>query len=295
MPTDPHPPRALVTGSDGQLGRAFVSRLAEVWAVTGVDRGEIDLTRPTDLRQLVDEVRPSLIINCAAWNDVDGAETHPLDAFRTNGDVVWYLADLARARDATLVHFSSDFVFDGTKTEPHTEDDDPAPQSVYGMSKLAGERNATRAERHYVLRLASLYGGHTRRTSTDWFIERARAGERVTAFGNRTVSPSYVPHVVDQTCRLLDVGAPFGLYHAASADWCLWTDIAARILARVGKSDLLVPTTFDNPPDRAPRPQHCALSSAKLAAAIGPLPGWREALDDYLGRVQVLPELHRTE
>lgn len=253
--------------------------------MTAVDRPEIDLTNVADLRRLVDRVRPSLIINCAAWNDVDGAEAHPLDAVRANADVVWHLADHARSLDATLIHFGSDFVFDGTSPVPYTEQDDPCPQSIYAMSKLAGERNATRSPRHYVLRLSSLYGGHTHRTSIDWFIDRAQTGASVPAFADRTVSPSYVPHIVEQTCRLLEIGAPFGLYHAGSADWCVWTDIAARVLARFGRPELLVPTAVQNQAGKAARPKRCALSSARLAAAAGPLPTWREALDDYLGRV----------
>lgn len=278
---------ALVTGSDGQLGKAFMERLAETPGLVGVDKAEIDLADTLALRRFLKDLRPARIINCAAYNDVDGAETHPLDAFRANGDLVWNLADYARGHDATLVHFSSDFVFDGVSRDAYREADAPAPQSVYAMSKLAGERYAAHAPRHYVLRLASLYGGHTRRTSTDWFITRAQAGEPVPAFADRTVSPSYVPHVVDATLRLLDLNGPSGLYHAGSADWCTWADLAARVLQRIGRPDLLVPTPFRNDPARAQRPQYCALSSERLAAVIGPLPGWREALDDYLDRIGI--------
>ena len=112
----------------------------------------------------------------------------------------------------------------GTLDRPYTEDDEPAPQSVYGMTKLVGERFAQRAERSYVLRLSSLYGGHTRRTTVDWILRQAQAGQRVTAFADRTVSPSYVPDVVEATLELVANAAPFGLYNCGSVDSCTWAD-----------------------------------------------------------------------
>lgn len=153
------------------------------------------------------------------------------------------------------------------------------------MSKLVGERYATHAPRHYVLRLSSVYGGHTRRTTTDWFIERARAGQPVPAFRDRTVSPSYVPVVVDATLRLLAKDAPQGLYHAVSTGSCTWADIASKVLQWIGRPDLLQPTRFQPDAHRAPRPKNCALANGKLAGVIGAIPEWGASLDDYLSTV----------
>ncbi|HOG27837.1 MAG TPA: dTDP-4-dehydrorhamnose reductase [Vicinamibacterales bacterium] len=274
--------RIFVAGSKGQLGAAFVSRLSREGEVTAVDLDELDLTEPARVRDAVRSSGPSLILNCAAFNDVDGAEARPLEAYRVNAEAAWTLAGLARDLGAVLVHYSSEFVFDGRLDRPYAEDDEPAPQSVYGATKLAGERFAAAAPKHYVLRLSSLYGGHTGRTTVDWFVRQASAGGPVRAFADRTVSPSYVPDVVRATLDLVGRGAPFGLYHCGSPDWCAWADIAGHILAACGRPELLEAVPFAHAPGRAARPRHCAMSSAKLGSVARAPRDWRTALDDYL-------------
>jgi dTDP-4-dehydrorhamnose reductase len=275
----------LVTGARGQLGAAFVGGLSGTTRVAGVDVEELDLTSPALVREFVRARRPTLILNCAAFNDVDGAETRPLAAARVNAEAVWTVATLAQELDAVLVHYSTDFVYDGRLERPCTEADDPSPQSVYGMTKLLGERAAAAAARHYVLRLSSLYGGHTRRTTVDWMLRQGLAGGRVTAFADRTVSLSYVPDVVRSTLSLLEGSAPFGLYNCGSADWCTWADVAARVLKACGRPDLLDAVPFAQAPDRAVRPKNCAMSSAKLSRVAAAPRAWAEALADYLSRL----------
>jgi dTDP-4-dehydrorhamnose reductase len=277
--------RVFVTGSKGQLGKAFVDRLSPDASVTGADVDDVDIADAGAVRAVVRDLRPTAIINCAAFTDVDGAEHRPLEAYRTNAEAVWCLAGLANELDAVLLHFSTEFVYDGTLDRPYTEDDDPAPQSVYGMTKLVGERFAGTAARSYVLRLSSLYGGHTRRTSVDWILRQAQSGGRVTAFADRTVSPSYVPDVVRVALDVLSSGAPFGLYNCGSVDWCTWADLAAHVLAACGRPDLLQRVPFVPQTDRAVRPRNCAMSAAKLCgAAVQPSRRWSEALSDYLMR-----------
>jgi dTDP-4-dehydrorhamnose reductase len=280
--------RVLVTGSKGQLGAAFMTRLADRAYVTGIDVDDVDLTDPALLRECVRRCRPTAIVNCAAFTDVDGAESRPLDAYRVNAEAVWCLAGLASELDAVLVHYGTEFVYDGTLDRPYTEEDDTAPQSVYGMTKLVGERFALGAKRSYALRLSSLYGGHTRRTTVDWILRQAQSGQPVTAFADRTVSPSYVPEVVDATLELLVKGAPFGLYNCGSMDSCSWADMAERVLATCGRPDLLKRVPFVEQPNRAVRPRNCTMSSAKLRAHVISAPGtWREALSDYLARLGI--------
>ena len=277
--------RVLVTGSKGQLGAAFMTRLSADVDVTGIDVDDVDLTDAALLREFVRRCRPTAIINCAAFTDVDGAESRPLDAYRVNAEAVWCLAGLASELDAVLVHYSTEFVYDGKLDRPYTEEDDTAPQSVYGMTKLVGERFALGAERSYALRLSSLYGGHTRRTTVDWILRQAEAGQRVTAFADRTVSPSYVPDVVEATLELLVKEAPFGLYNCGSVDWCSWADVAEQVLAACGRPELLERVPFVAQPNRAVRPRNCTMSSAKLRAHVAAAPrGWSEALSDYLAR-----------
>lgn len=276
--------RVLVTGSRGQLGNAFVARLSNATEVFGVDADDLDITDAVSVRAFVRARRPTLIINCAAFTDVDGAEVQALAACRVNGEAVSTLAGLAHELGATLVHYSTEFVYDGRLERPYTEEDEPFPQSIYGMTKLVGERYALAAGRSYVLRLSSLYGGHTRRTSVDWILRQGLAGQRVPAFTDRTVSPSYVPDVVEATLSLVGGSAPRGLYNCGSADWCTWADLASWILRRCGCSDLLDGVPFVALPNRAARPRNCAMSSARMGGvAISPRK-WSAALDDYLSR-----------
>jgi dTDP-4-dehydrorhamnose reductase len=280
--------RVLVTGSQGQLGAAFVKRLSACGPVTGVDVDDLDIAEPARVRDFVRAYKPSAIINCAAFTDVDGAESRPLAAIRVNAEAVWCLAGMARELGAVLVHYSTEFVYDGTLGRPYTEDDEPAPQSVYGMTKLAGERFAGHAEKSYVLRLSSLYGGHTRRTTVDWILRQAQAGQRVTAFADRTVSPSYVPDVVEATLDLVGRAAPFGLYNCGSVDCCSWAELAERALAACGRPDLLERVPFVAQPNRAVRPKNCSMSSARLCGQVVAAPrSWSDALSDYLLRLGI--------
>jgi dTDP-4-dehydrorhamnose reductase len=280
--------RVLVTGSKGQLGKAFIDRLSVDCAVTGVDLDELDVADRIRVREFVRGRRPATIINCAAFTNVDGAESQPLDAIRANAEAVWNLARLADEFGAALLHFSTEFVWDGELDRPYAEDDEPAPKSVYGITKLLGERFALAAGRTYVLRLSSLYGGHTGRTSVDWIIRQARANLPVTAFSDRTVSPSYVPDVVSASLELLGSGAPFGLYNCGSSDWCAWAGLAAHVLGTIGRPDLLEPVPFVPQPGRAVRPKNCTMSSAKLGRQVTVPPrSWRAALSDYLLRLGV--------
>jgi dTDP-4-dehydrorhamnose reductase len=283
-PDSPQPngSRVLVTGALGQLGTAFVAQLSRSTHVVGVDMNNLDITREADVMAFARDMRPTVIINCAAFNDVDGAELAPEQASLVNTAAVWTLARAARAMGATFVHYSTDFVFDGVKEEPYVEQDPPAPKSAYGRSKLDGEEAAASVERHYILRLSSLYGGHTRKTAVDWMLQQARNGQPVRAFADRTVSPSYVPDVVRITLALIERRASFGLYHCGSTGSCTWSELATHILERVGRPDLLQAVPFVPTAYRAIRPRHCALANQKLEReGLKPL-GWQAALDDYL-------------
>lgn len=274
----------LVIGSAGQLGTAFTERLADSTEMVAVSRAEVDVSNGDALRRLINRTAPSIIINCSAYNDVDGAEMHPDAANQVNGAAVALMAAAARDRSATLVHFSSEFVFDGRNPLPYTENDEPSPISAYGLSKLAGEHHAATTERHYILRLSSVYGGHTRRAYVDRILSQIGSGERVAAFTDRDVSPSYVPEIVDATIALLEAPAPSGIYHCGSSDFGTWYEVGAAIASLFGRFDLLEAASFIPENHRAQRPRHCALSSEKLAVFYRTRT-WRDALLHYVGRI----------
>jgi dTDP-4-dehydrorhamnose reductase len=273
----------LVTGGAGQLAGTFARRLSAVAGVTFAPRTQLNIADGEATRTFVGRLAPGLIINCAAYNNVDDAEDDPDAAMAVNAAGVLNLASAAAEMNATFVHYSTDFVFDGFKPEPYDEADVPNPLSRYGLSKLAGERHTTSSgARHYVLRLSSLYGGEARSSFIDRIISLASAGQPVPAFVNRTVTPSYAPDVVDATIALVEHEAPSGIYHCTSSTWCTWHDLAAHVLKQAGRIDLLRAVEFVPANYRAPRPQYCALSSSRLASFVGPGRPWQSPLDEYL-------------
>ncbi len=272
----------LITGAAGQLGRASVEEFRASYDVVAYGRRELDLTDPAAVGRAVARVQPAIVINCAAYNDVDGAEDHAEAALEGNAFAVRSLARACAAHDATLVHYGTDFVFDGTATRPYTEEDRPRPRSIYAASKLLGEWFARDAPRHYVLRVESLFGGVAAKSSVDRIIDALAEGRETRVFVDRTVSPSYVVDVARATRELLERGAPAGLYHCANAGMTTWYDLAHEIARVMGCPARLVPISMADMPLRAPRPQFCALSIAKLAAAGVAMPSWQDAVARYV-------------
>jgi dTDP-4-dehydrorhamnose reductase len=276
--------KVVVTGAAGQLGAATVSAwIAVGHSVTGFIRSELDITRPDEVRRVIGAIRPDLIINCAADNRVDAAETTPLPPLAGNAWAVSTLARLSAELDATFIHYGTDFVFDGVTDRPYTEEDAPNPRSVYGMTKALGEVLATDAPRHYVLRVESLFGGHTARSSLDRLWSLMEAGQPATAFSDRIVSPSFVEDVTSATRALVERGAPVGLYHCVNTGYASWFDVVDRMRQLAGFSESLLSaglaaeTRFP-----APRPMFAALSNNKLRDAGIEMPDWQDAIARFV-------------
>ena len=276
---------ALVVGAAGQLGRAVSEGLADSFTVVSQTRATLDVTDTAAVLACAAGVKPSVIVNCTAYNDVDGAEDAPVPAFEVNAMAVRALARAAEAGGATLVHYSTDFVFDGNTDRPYTEEDRPAPQSIYGQSKLVGEWMAASAARHYVLRVESLFGGPHTRSSIDRIIDAIRAGSEARVFQDRVVSPSFVDDVVTATRCVLTRPAPSGVYHCVNSGFTTWLDLA-REIERVVNVDAsrLVPISRHDVALKASRPGFAALDNGKLARAGCPMPAWQDAIRRYLAR-----------
>jgi dTDP-4-dehydrorhamnose reductase len=274
-----------VVGAAGQLGRVTAEHWAADHEVVALTRREVDLADAAALERTLDAIAPALIVNCAAHNDVDGAEDAPVPAFTVNALAVRSLAAVARRHDATLVHYSTDFVFDGVgRTVPYEETDAPRPTSVYGTSKLLGEWLAATAPRAYVLRVESLFGGVYVRSTVDKLLGTLERGEPLRVFADRTLTPSYVADVVTATRRLVAEGAAPGLYHCVNSGVTNWLELAEELARLTGRSASarLEPVAFASVPLKAKRPQYCALSNAKLRAAGVEMPEWRDALRRYV-------------
>ena len=284
--------RIVVTGARGQLGAAIVEEFSAFSTghdVTPVTRADLDMTDDAAVEAIIGRVRPDVIINCAAYNDVDGAEDHPVEALNTNVFAVRSLALAAAAVKAALVHYSSDFVFDGTASVPYTEKDHPNPRGVYGASKLLGEWFALDAPRAYVLRVESLFGravgGPPAKGSAAMILKTLVAGGQARVFEDRTVSPTYVHDAARVTRQIVERRVAPGLYHCVSSGHCTWLEFAAEIARQLGIGDVdkrLVPIRLEDMTFRAARPKYCALSNAKLASCGVVMPTWQDALARYL-------------
>ena len=280
--------RLLVTGARGLLGAAIIREFQRDAQVRAYDRAALDVSDETAVAAAIARDEPEIIVNCAAYNHVDLAEQQPLDALRVNAFGVLSLVRVAAQTGALLVHYSTDFVFDGQTNRPYREDDRPNPRGTYAASKLLGDWFALEAPRAYVLRVESLFGqpgeGSPRRGSLPTIIDRIRRGEEVPVFVDRTVSPSFTPDIARATRHLIDRGASPGLYHCVNDGAATWAEIAAESARLLDRPLHMKPMTLETAPLVAPRPRYCALDPSKLAAAGFPMPHWRDALARFLGR-----------
>lgn len=279
--------RVAVIGARGQLAAAVIHACQTDHEVVAFARADLDVTDDRAVADAMDRVRPEAIVNGAAFTDVDAAEDHPIDALTINAFGVRALARAAQQHGAALVHYSTDFVFDGRVSQPYTEDDRPNPRSVYAASKLLGEWFALDAPRAYVLRVETLFGrapgGGPPKGSVATIVNTLVAGGTPAVFEDRTVSPTYVIDAAGATKRLLELRAPAGLYHCVNSGSCTWLELSLELARLLGVEPRLKATRMADVPMRATRPQYCALDNAKLRALGIPMPSWQDALARYIG------------
>ena len=278
--------RVVVTGASGQLGAAVVEDFRTAHDTVPLTRRDADLTDDAAVAAAVDRVGPEVIVNCAAYNDVDGAEDHPIEALNANAFAVRALARAAERLGATLVHYSTDFVFDGTAVRPYSEADRPNPRSVYATSKLLGDWFAFDAPRAYVLRVESLFGrapnGPEPRGSVASILNRLMAGESPKVFIDRTISPTYVVDAARATRELVERAAPAGLYHCVNSGACTWFEFARELAHRLGLEAALTPVRTNHVALRAARPLYCVLSNEKLRRVGIEMPAWQDAVRRFV-------------
>jgi dTDP-4-dehydrorhamnose reductase len=275
--------RYAVLGAAGQLGRDLCPRLPG--EVVALARDRADLTKPDALRATLDEVAPEVVVNCAAYNLVDRAESEPPAAFAVNAWGVRELALWCRKRGRLLVHFSSDYVFglDESRRTPWVDADAPGPVSVYGLSKLAGEYLVrSTCPDHLVIRTCGLYGvwgsGGKGGNFVETMLRLAREGRPLRVVADQVCAPSYTADVADAAVALLTAGKQ-GLFHVTNAGSCSWHEFARAIFELTGVSANLTSITSAEYGAAARRPAYSVLTSEGLS----PLRPWREALAAYLG------------
>jgi dTDP-4-dehydrorhamnose reductase len=285
--------RIAVIGGGGRLGAVVTTELAsrghDVMALRST---QLDITNGASVEDVLGRLKPDAIVNCSAYNAVDAAQADIAAAFALNATGPSFLAAFATRTNALLIHYSTDFVFDGAGTAPYTEADTANPLSVYGASKLAGEHEAGRAPRHYVLRIESLFGGtgvKGHKSTVDHIADRIRTGDVVRAAIDRTVSPSYAPDAARATAELIERNADYGLYHCVNGGHTTWFDLAQEVARELGVSAQIVPLRADELTVVAPRPRFCALSNAKLLACGIHMPSWRSAIARHVASPEPAP------
>ena len=275
--------RVLVTGAAGMLGTELVPLFRREFDVTPADVAEFDLRDAAATDAFVAEAKPAVVINCAAYTDVDGAESDPEAAFDVNAGGAGNVAAAAERVGARVVQVSTDYVFDGTGDTPYAETDEPRPLGVYGRSKLAGERKVAEAcTDALILRTAWLYG-HAGRNFIEKMLSLASSGRVLRVVDDQVGAPTNVRDLAGAILELIAVEAT-GVVNATNAGSCSWFEFAREILDLAGHQDIPVePVTSEEFPRPAPRPGYSVLSLERLVSLTGKEPrSWQDALAEYL-------------
>lgn len=269
----------LILGGGGQLATAFRHLLPEAEAPT---RAEFDIADLDELPRRLDEVRPSLVVNCAAYTAVDGAEDQMEMAHVVNAAAVGVLAHWCSQRQVRFVTFSTDYVFDGTGTKPYVESSTPNPVNVYGRTKLAGEHAALTANPDTLIVRTSWVFSSTHRNFVTALVERAANGP-VDVVADQTGCPTYAPDLAAATMQAVTRDA-IGLLHITNTGATTWFDLAVAACAAAGVDTARVsPITSDQYMTRARRPRYSVLGSERLASLdIAPLRPWQDAVREAL-------------
>lgn len=278
--------KIVVTGAGGQLGSELCRQLGA--DTLGLDLPEFDLTDRGQVLRTLTEIRPQVVINAAAYTQVDKAEEEAELCRAVNAEGVACLVDACRELDATLVQISTDYVFgrQPDRRTPYRETDAPGPLGVYGRTKLEGERHAARCGKHFIVRTCGLYGQAGPRSGGNFvatMLKLAAQRDRIQVVDDQQCTPSYVPHVCQAIRFLLNTEA-YGTYHVVNSGATTWHGMASEIFRRLPLRVELEPISTAQFGARAPRPAYSVLDTGKYHALPGrPLmPAWQDALAEYL-------------
>jgi dTDP-4-dehydrorhamnose reductase len=289
--------RVVIVGAGGRLGAALVRAYGSEFDVTGFNHAQLDLGRPDEMREKLGALEFDALINTAAQTNVDRCETERDEAFALNGEAPGVLAEICAQKKARFIHISTDYVFDGQKREPYTEDDEARPISLYGESKREGERRALAANNDAIVARVSWVFGPDRPSFVDWAIGQAREREEVKAIADKWATPTYTvdlaawlkPLIAQAGWETRDARRS-GIVHVANSGECSWQEYAqwaidccraegiAMKAREIGASSLAEMKSFI-----AKRPVYSVLSSAKYTALTGLTPRpWRDAVAAYV-------------
>jgi len=293
--------KIVILGAGGRLGAALMHEYRERYDLAGFNHAQLDLANLDDVRRKLGAMNFDVLINAAAFTNVDACETERDRAFRINAETPGVLAEICNEKEAKLIHFSTDYVFDGEKRAPYTEEDQANPISAYGESKLAGEKNVLAFDGHLVVRVSWVFGPD-RPSFVDAMIKRAQQDEKIDAISDKFSTPTYTHDIAHMLLQFFDREIAGGILHFANAGKCTWQEYAQWALdccrdagislkgRTVGALKLSEMTRLrqgsDGPaPWVARRPVYSVLSTAKYTELTGTAPrAWREAVNDYITR-----------
>jgi len=279
--------KILLTGRNGQVGYELERVLSVLGEVIATDRSRLDLAVPGAIRRVVREAKPDLIVNAAAYTAVDRAETERELARQINGVAPGILAEEAKRVGAPIVHFSTDYVFNGNKTAPYVETDAPAPLNVYGQTKLEGERAVAAAgARYLILRTSWVYGPRGK----NFFLAIARKAsteESLRVVDDQTGAPTTARFIAESVVSILQRGeVPSRIYHLAARGMTTWCSFAREIVSKLGLRASVTPISTKDYPASAARPRYSVLDTGKLQRDFGiRLTSWEEQLDWCVGQL----------
>ena len=284
--------KIVILGAGGRLGAALAREYRDKFEVTGFNHAQLDLSNLDGMREKLRETDFDVLINAAAFTNVDLCETQRDQAFLINAEAPRVLAEICRDKGAKLIHFSTDYVFDGIKRAPYVESDSASPISIYGESKRAGEKLVLQTEgRDLIVRVSWVFGPD-RPSFIDGAIKRAQENEQVDAIADKFSTPTYTRDIAKMLARFFELDLEDGILHFANAGECSWQEYAQWALdccqrlgvsvraKRVGALKLKEMTSWT-----ARRPAYSVLSSAKYTGLTGASPRtWRDAVADYIRR-----------
>ncbi len=277
--------KILVVGSKGMLGSDLVTLLEKYpnHEIIGYSRKDLDITSLDAVRQCLLKVEPDIVINCAAYTDVEGAEDHKEEAYQVNAYGAEYLARVTKEIDAVLVQVSTNFVFDGHQEEPYSEDQtEYNPLNVYGESKLRGEELAQKYnDKTYIVRTSNLFGAHGK-NFVQTMIRLAETRDTLQVVSDQIGNPTYTKHLAQAIFDLIDDEDVYGVYHLSNTTpaeaGISWYTFAKKIIGIRGFPTKVLPTTSETYPSKAARPRQGTILNTKRAS----LPAYQDALQEFL-------------
>lgn len=276
--------RVLILGNKGMLG-ADLQEIFRDHEVFGWDKEKIDISNERQVEEKVNELEPDVIINSAAYNAVDEAEKNPNLANSINGDAVGFLAKNCKKNDIILVHYSTNYVFDGTNKNGYREKDKPNPQSKYAKSKVLGEQLLQKfTKKFYLIRTARIFGNLAKssiakKSFVNMMIELASKQSEIKVVDEEYSNTTYSKDLAKRTKEILEWKKPYGTYHVTNEGACTWYEFAKKIFEYKGIDIKIIPVTSKEFPRPAARPLYSALINTKLPT----MRKWEDALKEYLG------------